>query len=109
MQTLSNNNIQTMTSDNVKIISASIALACVRWNKDIDKFPLQQFCKDLNSTFPNLDIEDIVKAIKNGGLGVYGNVYDLSIGQIMVWIRKYIQDNPPKTVRNPYLDLMKKK
>lgn len=82
-----------LTSNGQEIILASIALACVRWNKQIENFPIEQFYKDLKSTFPTMSLDFVVRGIKEGSLGKYGNVYDLSIGQVFIWIRKYKEEN----------------
>lgn len=50
---------------------------------------------DVIEEFPNLNEETIKQALRNGGLGKYGQTYKLTTQAVCIWIRKYIEDNQP--------------
>jgi len=50
---------------------------------------------DIAEEFPKAKIDDIVKILKNGGLGHYGKTFgDLSTQEICIWIRKESEQHP---------------
>lgn len=54
--------------------------------------------EDIIREFPKVKEEQILKAIKNGGLGMYGQTYKLTTQVFCVWIRAYLKD-PKKVIK----------
>lgn len=48
--------------------------------------------EDIFSEFPKLDELQIKKALRNGGLGMYGKTFKLTTQELCIWIRQYIED-----------------
>jgi len=51
--------------------------------------------------FKELTCEQIIEALRNGGLGKYGRTYKLTIQEICIWIRTYIKENSPVKAFHP--------
>lgn len=51
---------------------------------------------EILNEFKGVDVDDMVKAIRNGSLGKYGRTYRLSTQEICIWIREYLKkkNNP---------------
>ena len=98
-------NITTTKNEMNQTIKLAIILATKRAGyKTIELDDIELISSDISSEFPQMKEEDITKALRNGGLGMYGDVYRLGSLQICIWIRQYIKDNPVKTEwqTNPY-------
>jgi carbonic anhydrase len=52
---------------------------------------------DIKEEFKHLRAEQIIKAIRNGSLGLYGSTYNLSTQQICIWIREYLKPSKSST------------
>lgn len=46
---------------------------------------------DLKTEFPEATMEDFAKAMRNGGLGVYGQTYTFSTQTVCIWMREYMK------------------
>ena len=75
-------------------LQKSIAVAFQRTNTTpIDVLPM---ISDIETEFPKVTTETIQKAIRNGGLGIYGKTYgELSTQEICIWIRKETKGQRP--------------
>jgi hypothetical protein len=76
---------QTRTSN----IKASLVLAYER--ADFEPKNIDQTTKDISGEFYFLEDEEIQKALRNGGLGMYGIPYKLSTLVFCAWIREYLR------------------
>jgi hypothetical protein len=45
--------------------------------------------KDVLEEFPRVKEVDLISAIRNGGLGMYGRTFRLSTQEVCYWIRQY--------------------
>lgn len=68
-------------------LRAAIAVAFERTGTE--PYNLDGMVKDVFSEFPKLTDEQIKKALRNGGLGVYGKTFKLTTQEICIWIRNY--------------------
>lgn len=57
---------------------------------------------DVFAEFPGLNEVDIKKALRNGGMGLYGKTYKLTTQEICIWIRQYIKENVPAKYKAPW-------
>ena len=46
---------------------------------------------DILIEFKNLSIDELKKALRNGGLGKYGRTFKLSTQEVCFWIRQYLE------------------
>jgi hypothetical protein len=88
LQNQSESNIQTF--DKKQAIAVAVAVAFERTGTN--PFPIENMLNDIVNEFQDLDAGEIIKAIRNGGLGKYGRTYKLTTQEICVWIRQYIND-----------------
>jgi carbonic anhydrase len=58
---------------------------------------IQETILDIHQEFKNLGQEKIIKAIRNGSLGLYGLTYSLSTQQVCIWIREYLKPSKSST------------
>ena len=56
-----------------------------------DPFDVSALIKDVLTEFPNVDINKIITALRNGGLGKYGRTFRLSTQEVCYWIREYLK------------------
>lgn len=54
-------------------------------------FNIDNMVTDIESEFKYLPTDELIKAIRNGGLGAYGITYKLTTQSICFWIREYIK------------------
>lgn len=54
-------------------------------------FDVTGLVKDVLSEFPRLSGQDLIIALRNGGLGMYGRTFRLSTQEVCFWIREYIK------------------
>ena len=54
--------------------------------------------EDVKYRFPNLTTEEFKEICKNGGLGMYGDIYGNKITSLLIctWINKYIEEKNGK-------------
>jgi hypothetical protein len=64
-------------------------------------YNIQNMVKDVINEFGDVQKDDIIKAIRNGGLGMYGKTYKLSTQEICIWIRSYLKEKE-RLATNPY-------
>lgn len=50
---------------------------------------INETIEDIYIEFPNLTIDEIIKAIRSGSLAKYGRPFKLSTTEICFWIREY--------------------
>lgn len=78
------------------ILKTSIAVAFERTGTEIVN--IDNMVLDVFSEFPNVNIEQILTALRNGSLGKYGKTYKFTTQEICIWIRKYLDETTPKIV-----------
>ena len=78
------------TQTSKQTIQLSIATAFERTGTE--PYNVDTMIADITSEFPNESTEDIVKAIRNGALGLYGRTYKLTTQEVCLWIRAYISN-----------------
>lgn len=54
-----------------------------------DPFDVSGLIKDVLIEFPKLSSNDIITALRNGSLGMYGRTFKLSTQEVCYWIREY--------------------
>lgn len=47
---------------------------------------------DITTEFKHKDLNTLLKAIRNGALGMYGKTYKLTTQEVCIWIREYIRE-----------------
>lgn len=55
-----------------------------------EPFDITLLVKDILEEFPRVKEADLILAIRNGGLGMYGRTFRLSTQEVCYWIRQYI-------------------
>lgn len=53
---------------------------------------IDSMVEDIFSEFPKLNEDQIKKALRNGGLGMYGKTYKLTTQELCIWIRRYYDE-----------------
>lgn len=71
-----------------ELIKVSLATAFERTGTE--PYNIEPMLRDIITEFPRESEEDIIKAIRNGALGMYGRTYKLTTQEVCVWIREYI-------------------
>jgi hypothetical protein len=54
-----------------------------------EPFDITLLVKDVLEEFPRVKETDLISAIRNGGLGMYGRTFRLSTQEVCYWIRQY--------------------
>ena len=57
-----------------------------------EPYNIENMVTDIISEFPRVNPDEVVKAIRNGGLGKYGKTYKLSTQEVCIWIREYLKE-----------------
>lgn len=52
--------------------------------------------EDIVKTFPSVNENDLVEAIRRGALGEFGRTYRMSTQEVCIWIREYIKSRIEK-------------
>jgi hypothetical protein len=76
----------------MNVIRTSLTLAFNRTGTEFDKELANSMYFDIADAFPNLTLDEFTKALKNGGLGVYGKTYKLTIQEVCIWVRNYLNE-----------------
>ena len=76
-------------TNKVMLLQESLFFAFERTKSD--PFDVSALIKDVLTEFPKLDINVIITALRNGGLGKYGRTYKLSTQEVCYWIREHIK------------------
>ena len=79
-----------------EIIEASVIMAFKRTGQDVNN--LERITKDILEEFNRMNPQEIVKAIKNGSLGMYGRTYKLSTQEVCIWVREYLKSKNNKGI-----------
>lgn len=77
-------------------LKASLVLALERTNTTV--INIENTISDIKSEFSNVDIKDIQKALRNGGLGKYGRTFKFSTQEICIWIREHLKEKEKNKV-----------
>jgi hypothetical protein len=78
-----------------------LAIAVAFERTSTEPFNIDNMVKDVINEFGDVQKDDIIKAIRNGGLGMYGKTYKLSTQEICIWIRSYLKEKE-RLATNPY-------
>jgi hypothetical protein len=78
-----------------------LAIAVAFERTSTEPFNIDNMVKDVINEFGRHQKDDIIKAIRNGGLGLYGKTFKLSTQEICICIRSYLTDKQNKKF-NPY-------
>jgi len=62
-------------------------------------FGIDTMVEDLLSEFPRLKDEDLIQAIRSGGLGKYGRTYKLCTQEVCIWIREFLKEKNHKNIQ----------
>lgn len=76
----------------MNVIRTSLTLAFNRTGTEFDKELANSMYFDIADAFPDLTLDEFTKALKNGGLGVYGKTYKLTIQEVCIWVRNYLNE-----------------
>jgi hypothetical protein len=80
-------------------VKLSVVVAFERTGTDVKN--IENIVTDLMLEFSHVNTNDILQAIRNGGLGMYGKTYKLTTQEICIWIRTYLKDNSPVKAFHP--------
>mgnify|MGYP003679070329 CR=1 FL=1 len=76
-------------------------MAFARTGKECTKESIELITSDIMGKHGDLTIETIIQALKSGGNANYDDdIYQLTSFKVMVWIRKYLEENPESEVNN---------
>jgi hypothetical protein len=76
-------------------------MAFARTGKECTKESIELITSDIMGKHGDLPIETIIQALKSGGNANYDDdIYQLTSFKVMVWIRKYLEENPESEVNN---------
>ena len=92
------NTLQNLLSDTLtfnEYLKGSLLKTELRTGKNL--LNIEETMLDIKEEFKHLKAEHIIKAIRNGSLGLYGSTYSLSTQQVCIWIREYLK--PSKSSR----------
>lgn len=86
-------NLENNSQDyDLQIIKTSLTLAFSRTGCEFDEQLARNIFNDVVEAFPTITIDEFTKALKNGGLGMYGKTYKLTSQEVCIWIRNYLND-----------------
>lgn len=77
------------TINKVTLLQEALFFAFERTKSE--PFDVSALIKDVLTEFPNVDINKIITALRNGGLGKYGRTFRLSTQEVCFWIREYLK------------------
>jgi hypothetical protein len=77
------------------VLFASLLKTELRTGKNL--LNIDETMIDIKQEFKHLRAEQIIKAIRNGSLGLYGSTYNLSTQQVCIWIREYLKPSKSST------------
>ena len=82
-----------------KIHSATMKILTDRTGCELNSSEEMIF-EDVKYRFPSLTTEEFKESLKNGGLGMYGDIYGNKITSLIVctWINKYLIDKKWHTI-----------
>ena len=80
-------------------VKLSVVVAFERTGTDVKN--IENIVTDLMLEFSHVNTNDILQAIRNGGLGMYGKTYKLTTQEICIWIRTYLKENSPVKAFHP--------
>jgi hypothetical protein len=66
---------------------------------------IDSMVEDVFSEFTYLNEVDIKKALRNGGMGLYGKTYKLTTQEICIWIRTFLNENSPQNIGKNFKQL----
>ncbi len=76
-------------TDNGLIFSLKKAIALAFDRTRSEPFDISSMVQDILTEFPRVKEADLISAIRNGGLGMYGRTFRLSTQEVCYWIRQY--------------------
>ena len=82
-------NLQSTSLTFNDVLFASLLKTELRTGKNL--LNIDETMIDIQQEFKHLKPEQIIKAIRNGSLGLYGSTYNLSTQQVCIWIREYLK------------------
>jgi hypothetical protein len=88
-------NLQSTSLTFNDVLFASLLKTELRTGKNL--LNIDETMIDIQQEFKHLKPEQIIKAIRNGSLGLYGSTYNLSTQQICIWIREYLKPSKSST------------
>lgn len=87
-------NLDVTTQHSKQVLKQAIAVAFDRTGTTPPEINvIDAMVEDIFSEFPKLDELQIKKALRNGGLGMYGKTFKLTTQELCIWIRQYIKDS----------------
>ena len=92
------NTLQNLLSDTLtfnEYLKGSLLKTELRTGKNL--LNIDETMIDIKEEFKHLRADQIIKAIRNGSLGLYGSTYNLSTQQICMWIREYLKPRKSST------------
>ena len=84
-----------------EVLNASLILCFERLN--IEPFNGDGMMADIKSQYPDMPIDHLTSAVKNGSMGKYGRTYRFSTQEVGIWISQYLKEkNPKQTMSNAF-------
>jgi hypothetical protein len=81
--------IRAIEKEDAKIIALQNCLLFAFERTKTEPFDCTGLICDVLKEFEYLSIENIIEALRNGGLGKYGRTFKLSTQEICYWIRQH--------------------
>ena len=63
-----------------------------------EPFDVTGLMQDVLTEFSNINSDEIITALRLGGLGMYGRTFKLSTQEVCFWIRQYLKEKQTKNV-----------
>lgn len=84
--------------DEMELIRASLILAFNRTGTDFDKNLANNIFFDVLEAHPTITLDEFLKALKFGSLGKYGKTYKLTIQEVCIWAKMYLDETRHKFI-----------
>jgi hypothetical protein len=82
---------QLENAKDLRLVSLQTALGFAFERTRSEPFDLSGVIEDVLDEFPNVSDENLKRAIRNGGLGMYGRTFRMSTQEVCFWIRQYLK------------------
>lgn len=80
-----------VSSKDLKTIDLHKSLVLAFERTRSDPFDVSGLVIDVLKEFPKLSSDEMIEALRNGGLGKYGRTFRLSTQEVCYWIRMYLK------------------
>ncbi len=85
---------ETVNTNKKQDLQTALILAFERTRSE--PFDVTGLIQDVLSEFPNLNSDEMITALRRGGLGMYGRTFKLSTQEVCFWIRQHLKEKQTK-------------